>query len=368
MKKLIAISVVFALVAGVAFAVDVGGTVISGVTLISGDTGDDSDVMAGGAMKRMRFEGAGEAGDGNFGGWLRLGDGGSPGFNGLAWWKPLDQFKLTFGANPDGHWGKEGVTGWMFYQMPYDTGVTMDGANVWGGDNIYGQGLKYRNAFFRGVGDPGALLEIKPMDMLGINIAIPFIAKGEGKAEDIFKATVAQLDLNLDFGNIALTYEGEASYIQGGNKGGDGGTVFVYFGGSFGDLSLDVGLGYQLTGEDENTNPISAGLGVKYAADAFGVKVRVVGSFGGDDKNTNVLADIMPFFNLSDTMRAFVSVGIGMTQPEEGDSTMGWHFNPFLQVGNEWGPAFYAGVKVSSAGGDDAVINWAIPLAIGVSF
>jgi hypothetical protein len=392
MKKLIAISVVFALVAGVAFAVDLGGSVQGTVTVLKGSTEEDSKITSDGTLNQLRLEGAGEAGDGAFGGWLRfepasLGGGGfsfnedgefsgdgyslSDGVNGLVWWKPIDQFKLIIGVNPDGHWGKEGVTGWMFYQTASDVGVTFQGDNVWDGTGLYNQGLKFRNAFFRGVGDRGALLEIKPIDMLGINIAIPFIAKAGAETGDIFKATVAQIDVNLDFGNIALTYEGEESYIQNGNKdwrGGGGGTIFVYFGGSFGELSLDVGLGYQLTGEDEKANPIAAGLGLKYAADAFGVKFRVVGSFGGEESDkTKVLTDVMPYFGLGDNLTAFVSIGLGMKMGDD-ETTIGWHFNPFLQVGEEWGPKFLFGVKVMSYGGEDAPIYWAVPIGMMVSF
>ncbi|GBU26739.1 hypothetical protein R84B8_00251 [Treponema sp. R8-4-B8] len=44
MKKLIVLSVVFALVATAAFAVDLGGTVIATTTLVAGDTGEDAPI------------------------------------------------------------------------------------------------------------------------------------------------------------------------------------------------------------------------------------------------------------------------------------------------------------------------------------
>jgi hypothetical protein len=50
---------------------------------------------------------------------------------------------------------------------------------------------------------------------------------------------------------------------------------------------------------------------------------------------------------------------------------MGWHFNPYLEVGAEWGPKFLFGVKVWSPfkkGNDDAIINWAVPVALHLSF
>ncbi|GBU26744.1 hypothetical protein R84B8_00256 [Treponema sp. R8-4-B8] len=383
MKKLIVLSVVFALVATAAFAVDLGGTVIGNVTLVQSDTSDDAEIIGYGSFKRLRFEGYGEAAEGKFGGWLRLGDGQSPGFSGYAFWKPIDQFKLLIGGNPDGMYGKEGTAGWMFYQTPYDTGVTMPGDNTWGGANIYGQGLKFRNAFFRGFGDNGLHLNIKPIDMIGINIALPFISKLEtdsdgnpigAKAEDVFKAVVAQLDLNFDFGNIAITYEGEGSYIANGNNNwaGAGGTIFAYFGGNFGSLGLDFGLGYNLPDDNDQSAPLAVGLALKVGfTDTVGLKVRLAGSFAGqgDNKDTNILADILPYFNLGDNLAVFVSVGLGLKLPDGGgDAVIGWHFNPYIQIGEEWGAKFVAGVQVSSNGGEDAIIKWAVPIAISIGF
>ena len=378
MKKIIAISVMFVLLTGAAFAADVSGSVIGTVNVLTGDNGDDSKVTSSAGLDRVRVEASGSSD--SFGGWVRLDpasleikeDEGevnfSSGVAGNVWWKPVDELKILIGGNPDGFWGKEGVSGWMFYQTAYDTGVTVDGANVWGGDNIYGQGLKYRNAFYRGFGDNGLLLEIRPADIATINIALPVFAGGE--TADVFKHLVAQVDLHLDFGNIAITYEGEGSYIQGGNTGwvgGDGATIFAYFGGSFGPLALDVGLGYELVGESKFKNPIAIGLGAKYATDSFGVKFRAVTSLAGDDKATKILTDVLPYFVLGDKLRAFVSFGLGMTMPEAGDSVMDWHFNPYVEVGEEWGAKFLAGIKVQS-GGNGESIGWAVPIALSIGF
>jgi len=412
MKKLIAIAVVFALVSGVAFAVDLGGTVIGQVTVLQNgdyknDDGDDT-IVGSANFKRIRIEGAGEAGDGKFGGWIRIdpkGDGEFvPGGAGSVWWKPIDQFKVTIGGNPDGVWGKEGVTGWMFGQMAYDSGVTLSDDNVWSGSGLFGQGLKTRNAFYRGFGDPGLLLEINPIDMIGINIALPFWKSatikvpdddkpGEFKdktvpaeLKDIFGGLVAQLDVKLDFGNIAITYEGEASYIQNGNvgwAGPDGGTIFGYFGGSFGDLSLDIGIGFELPNKDDGPakdlkNPFAVGLGLKYVAGDFGVKLRAAASFPTEDKDgkeaqpLKILADLLPYYVINDSTRAFLGAGLGIASPKEGDAITGFYVNPYLEVGAEWGPCFYIGFKLWSDGtkdkDDKTTTNWAVPIGIIVSF
>jgi hypothetical protein len=362
MKKIIAISVMFALVAGAVFAADVSGSVIATIVPLEGDNSDGSEVAANGGMNRVRIEASGNS-DGLWGGWFRL-DGrhwsAAPVMEGYAWWKPMDEFKLIIGGFSDGFWGKEGVTGWMFYQTATDTGVSMGGDNVWGG-SFYGFGINTRGAFFNGAEAEGAFMEIKPAEMVDINIHVPFIAENGNKAADVFKKAIAQFSFNLDFGNIAITYRGNLM------EGGDQPTIYAYFGGNFDALSLDVGLGFKMPNEDKTANPINIGLGVKYATDAFGVKVRAAVSLAGEDKATKILFDALPFIPMSDDMRIFIGLGLGMVMPDSGDSAMDWHFNPYLEVGQEWGPKFLAGIKVCSGGNGD-VISWAVPLAFHIGF
>jgi hypothetical protein len=394
MKKLIAISVVFALIAGVAFAVDVTGTVFGHFNVLEGSTAEDSKVTSSGGMDRVRIDGSGEAGDGAFGGYIRLDMGDIDSAN--AWWKPIDQFKLIIGNNTDGFWGKEGVTGWGFNQMPNDSGIATnygiwygwdDGAGGFGASDVYtGRALPplhNRYTFFEGVVNNAAMMEITPMDMLGINIAIPFEAPNAVSKEsaDVFKAAVAQINLNLDFGNIAITYDGGGR----GSKAVDAaGAIYAYFGGTFGDLGIDFGVSYHLSGDaadgqTEDALPIGIGVGVKYATDSFGVKFRTTAALagkenkqaGGDGGNVYINTSVLPYFNISDSLAAFANVGLGMVMPEEGDNEMGWYFNPYLRVGAEWGPTFYAGVRVESPfkmGADKAIINWSVPVSLMVSF
>jgi len=432
MKRIIAISVMFVLLTGAAFAVDLGGNVIGSATVLQGNNLENSKVESGGGLGRVRIDGAGGDEDGKYGGWVRFDPTGGVAVGGIAagiaWWKPIDLFKLSLGGNPDGHFGKEGVTGWMFYQHAYDTAVVI-GGNVWGwgplggGDvNMYGHDVIFRDAFFGGFGGGnGTILEFTA-DILAINIVLPFFEGGE--TADAFKKVIAQLDVKLDFGNIALTYVGGRGYNKGNYVAATGGApkgaptvmgptykdakgddkqdeyfmdangiwqqaapatpatgeegydepskIFAYFGGSFGPLAVDFGLGYGFAKNDgKDAQPIAVGLGLKYGADAFGVKFRVIGKLAGDDKVTRVLADVLPYFVLSDTMRAFVSVGLGMMMKDGEDSIMDWHFNPYLEVGQEWGAKFLAGIKVwQYQGGKDkgGAMSWAVPIAIVVSF
>jgi len=373
---------------GTAFAVDLGGTVFGHVNVMRGSTEEDSKVMADGDMDRVRIDGSGEAGEGAFGGYIRLDKGDIS--SALAWWKPIDQFKLIIGSNSDGVWGKEGVTGWGFNQMPNDSGVATNYGiwfgSGWGSSNdTYGSPagpLNNRYTFFEGYNAHSAALEIKPIDMLGINIAIPFISQS-GELEDVLKATIAQLDVNLDFGNIALTYvgEGTSDNVRSANATGDAGAIFLYFGGSFGDLGLDVGFSYHMAKDaDVAVPPISVGLGLKYAADAFGVKFRVTAALGGDKEYENltyVNASVLPYYAINDNISAFFNAGLAMVAGKD-DTAVGFYINPYLRVGAEWGPTFYFGIRLESALAvdgkqysdptKDSVLQFAVPVSLMVSF
>lgn len=222
------------------------------------------------------------------------------------------------------------------------------------------------DVFYGGFGANGLLLEIKPLDILGINLAAPVFAGGT--AEDVYKGITAQVDLNLSFGNIALTYNGGA---------GEDGTFYGYFGlSAIDNLGLDIGIGVPFA----EKSPLSVGLGVKFDAGAFGVRLRSVLKLpADDDQSLGVLVDLRPSFAISDTARFTLSAGLGLSAPPKNapdgaESIVGWHINPFIEIGEEWGPKFVAGIKLWSAGDldpdpkGDPILNFALPIALIVSF
>jgi len=371
--------------------VDLSGSVFGGATLMQGDSIKDSDVTVGGAMYQIRLQGSGEAGDGKFGGWLRadsmasiMQQGNLTGHPwetdnlrlfaifGYAWWKPIDQFKLTIGGNPDGLIAKDGFVCWNFNQTATDSGIIEDLGHKFGA---------MRNAFYGGFAGNGALLEIKPLDMVSVNIAIPFITGAiiddptspgnkiaNYEAKNVFKAMVAQVDLNFDFGNIAFTYVGDSD-----GDGGDKGKFLAFYGGSFGDISLNVGLGYGFAKD----SPFNIGLGLKYATGAFGVKFRTEMDIPtADGAAFPLVLGVVPYYAFNDNLSAFLSAGLDLSIPDSGDATVGWYVNPYLRVGAEWGPTFYFGVQIFSDGKkgkdssdlDKTVVQFAVPVSIHVSF
>jgi len=354
------------------------------IDLLKGSTEEDSKVEVGGSLDRVRLDGSGEVADGAFGGYIRIDKGDLD--SAYAFWKPIDQFKLIIGNFSDGIWGKEGVTGWAFNQMPNDSGVATNYGIWYGwggweghGTSVYGgiAPIHNRYTFFEGYNDNGLGLEIKPIDILGVNIALPFINKG-GDAEDAFKNVIFQLDLNLDFGNIALTYDGGGRAVT---QIGDAGAIFLYFGGSFGDLGLDVGFSYHMADDaDVSVPPIGFGLGLKYASDAFGVKFRATAALGGAkdyEDLTYVNVSVLPYFAINDNISAFINAGLGMVAGKD-DTAVGFYVNPYLRVGAEWGPTFYFGIKLESGLAvdgkqfsdptKDSVLNFSVPISLMVSF
>jgi hypothetical protein len=218
MKKLIAISVVFALVAGAAFAADIGAEVIGFTDVIKGSTAKDyyvdgsakpSSVDAGGwpgGFKRGRVFASGEDDSGIFGAWFRFETYGvgNPGLHGNAWWKPSEMVKFRLGVNPDGDFGADGVARWGFYQVGGDVGVPKES---W----------KFGASFYGGWGENGGLLTLTPTDGLEINLGVPY-SQG-GKAQYVYMSSTLQIAYTAEgLGKFALTYVGGKGNVEEGQE------------------------------------------------------------------------------------------------------------------------------------------------------
>jgi len=408
MKKLIAISVVFALVAGTAFAeVNVGATTFGKVNVMEGSTKKDTDTFgASGDMGRIRLEASGQNDEETFGGWLRLDAGtygGIPSAFGYAWWQPIQLIKFLVGTNGgDGLFSADGFTRWGFYQGAGDIGVVKEG---WA----------FGGAFYGGFGAGGATLTITPIEALAINIGVPFF--DGGRAEAVYKQTNAQVSYNIDgIGNLAVTFEGHYEGPQDNlprNKkisiaqpkagepyyyykaiSGAGSKFYAFFNlSAIENLGLNIGAGFTLPVKDEDeiagvkttdtyNAPVAVGLGASYDAGAFGIKARVQGEFaqsakseaswsGGSSSNEFkgpfvLNADLLPSFAINDSMKVFLSAGLSLTgeyklpkEPDPADPTktiektidsvVGWHINPYFTK-SAGGGTFYAGFRLASAG------------------
>jgi opacity protein-like surface antigen len=360
MKKIIAVLVVFALFAGSAFAADIGVNVNASSTLLSGSSKEDSDITTKYDLNLVRISAAG--GDDNFGGWFRMS--GTWEAAGLAWWKPVDFLKVQLGWNPDGHWGQDFDYGWGFYRAATSdfTDLTDNGENSWGG-GIYTWNGGVGQAF-PGGGTWPVMLEITPIDLLTINIGLPFDGR---KIDELFDGFYLGVGVNPGFGNIRVEYKGE------GEKKGK---IAASYGMPISILHFAVGLTMPYNANDgAPKQPIYAGLGVRAGInDSFGIKLRTYATLGGEDSDPlKLTADLLPYFTITDTFRAFIGIGFAMASYDDSDlNKIGWRFNPWVEIGQEWGPRFFAGFNLKNDGveyeKDKTETTWKVVIGIGSSF
>jgi opacity protein-like surface antigen len=374
MKKLIAISVMFALIAGAAFAVDLGGDVIASTQLFSASGGDDP-VFLTGNLGRIRIEGSGEGdvGIGTVGGWIRF-DGlfaplieqgditdkswehqlvWSAVSHALAWYQPIDAVKIQVGVNTDGHYDTSHIGRYGFYAQMNEIGGVNSNGN-WG-DTSFDSGV------FGGYSDLHFALIITPMDALTVNIAIPLNAAPSGDDKQMaaaFKSSLFQVNYSADFGAIHVTY-------QGINDAALSGKIFasVYLS-MIENLGLELGVGYGLKAEGATNPPVGIALGAAYNAGAFGVKLRGIVEVpmeSGQDLLFRV--DVIPSYAVNDNVTIYGDIGVY----QKVDLT--FHIAPYVRIGAEWGTSFYVGFYFNNGDGvklDDP--NWGIPLGIIAKF
>jgi hypothetical protein len=336
---------------------------------------------------------------------------------GYAWWKPLDILKVQFGANPDGHYGDDGgIVGWGFYKS----------ASTF----VVQESWKYGAAFPGGDSRQGAYLYLTPIEPLAINFSVPLINEHGGVVKDVYKKFNAMVNYQLPIGNVSVQYSGALNNLEGtsgvgGSFSANAPKLAAHFGlRAIENFDIDLGIGYPLpvkddeisgtaiidprTGVADPKNPInitvsdnvSVGLGLNFTSGQLGIKARMLGQFGGNTKavdtkgaapilkgkakdkdgkiidkdvdttkrDTVFVADLLPSFAINDSVSAFLSTGLSMTTPQVGDTTVGWHINPYVNVKGH----FWAGVRIESDGVRDkdnkTTVNWSIPLGLGFGF
>jgi hypothetical protein len=387
-KKLIAISVVFALVAGAAFAVDLGGTVIAGVKVVSKDAGSinsggtlvpagDMGLFTGGSIGRLRLEGSGEAeiGIGTIGGWLRfdpfggvdLGIGGANFVSGKAWWQPIEQLRIQLGHNADGEFDTSHIGRYGFYAQANELGLVNSDGN-WGGTS-------FDTGVFGGYSGFNFALIITPMDGLSINVALPWnkTAGVDTQPAATFKQAFFQANYNADFGAVHVTY-------QGVNDGRVNGKIWgsVYLGSLVEGLGLELGVGFVAHAANPSyKDPLSIALAAKYdVSEQFGVKLRTIFAITDDSNNKiQMRVDLLPYYAINENVTAYFDAGIYLPAKKN----MIWHINPYVRIGSEWGPGFYVGFALNNGSTDESPgyaapikspdgINFSIPIGIIAQF
>jgi hypothetical protein len=424
MKKLIAIAMVFALVAGAAFAADLGASVGVKVKLIDASSEKDAIATAGGNKQDASISASAQNDEGTFGGWFKfkLDSNGWPWRASMAkvWWKPIEQFKFTLNYSDEGFFGADDIVAWGFYEGAGD--YVANHNNAWyagGAPEGQATGTTYRSAVYGGFDKRGAIFTINPISGLEINFAVPLLEEsGEqgqygawGNIEDVYKRIEAQVAYNIDgIGKVAFTFAGYNSDSGMGDGWNDGvynpGKLFGYFNlTAVENLGVVVGIGlpfYQFEDRDNFSQfGMDATVGAKYTMGAFGVKARFVANFASStSKNGSTtityydgvkfIFDLMPYYAVNDNLSINLGIGFGgkgaMSDSEGTDYknalpvnggavAPAWHVYPYVTV--KGGPGtFYAGLQFYSKNVDsgdrdsdnNVIIHWEIPIGLSFSF
>jgi len=398
MKKIIAISMMFALVAGAVFA----DTTISGATetrfsLAKQLGADGDDPKMGGSIGAAQIKLAGSNAEGTLGGAFRLKQTGfGKGTNGEAlydqvfvWWKPTPQVKVFLGIDQDGLFDTADFVGWGFHS----------------GDNdyIFNHGWDFWRQIFPGNWDGfGLALSFYPIPGLDLNLVLPTGKVGWRQAPEtgvFMSRPITDTDsdshdgmlpgrlrfsgnYSLDFGKVSFVYLGGgvvsdkgsawlgnygAGAIAKDNNGLVGASVLVT---AIDGIQLKVGGSIILTDPD---SIINVGLGVAYTGDGFGVKARVGVVMQGDG-DPFITLNIMPVLAAGEKGQALFDIGI----TSQGDE-LGWSVIPAYRLSIPNG-AFKIGLQVfNNVGNKDGLggnvgisgldyVRWNIPMLLSFNF
>ena len=383
MKKLLAITVIFALVAGAAFAETAIGGSVEVNWMIAKSTGGN-DPLTNMQINNAAVFLSGSNDDGTYGAMSKFvlmgrGQNGTRGWEAapellkwdrvFVWWQPIEQVKFFLGQDGDGLFNTAGLIRWGHFQMGRNISVE----NWEAGDYLLGNwdGL-------------GMALMIYPIDGLEINFKLDLphenygngtIGSGSGGAAeygDVFKTMQLQAGYNVnDIGKFYLTYQGEAS----GDRIG-----LTYQGAEFIEgLQFELGFAFSLFsdatkytgGGAEKKDPIRIGLGAHYTGGDWGVKTRffIAPDKGKTDAADGIFyfkTDIMPWYAL-EFGTIYCNIRIE-TAKVAGDDVINWHVNPYLRMPMGGSGDFRVGALFDSSTASGAKVNWLLATSMVFSF
>ena len=413
MKKLIAVSVIFALVAGAAFAeATLGGQLMIGTTLLKGDDTENSNVEMGG-LQYHEAKMSAVFGDAKGGGKLVFtvgNDGAYSGGLGNAWktawgflyWRPLPVFRMQVGVNADGDFGAAQISGWGFTgEAKNSVGAISDYMN-WGNQSWmlwpWQSALTRKgSAFYPGTGDLANVnFQLFPIDALTLTFVLPIgdgIAdSGNGNIGSSVGNQLADFQFNAkysieDVGIVNISFVGkgglgskldEAGETIKNDKTHSVGNLYASFyltaiAGMNAELGLVYGLPWKNEADFDNDGFLGVGAGFRLDdGGPFTFKVRVNARFGGkriekidvlddggkivkEDRNldmdTVINANILPCYKITNDLWAFLYAGMSFEMFElyEG-ARFGWFINPYVWVRASEGLRFWAGLQIFQDG------------------
>jgi len=384
MKKIIAISVMLALIAGVVFAeTSVGGSLETRYKLAKQEGGEKDDPKSGGLEYGDRFVTlTGQNSDGTLGGHFRLGEGWSGDdvkfYKAYTWWKPIEQVKITLGKDGDGWLGVDDVVGWGFHKGEQGY-LNFHDWDLWGG------------LFGKGMGD-GLLLSFYPIEGLDINLSLgkgeKWLTDSASKAYDgkIPSDLALQINYNIsDIGKITFVYQGagrggftyknaltDAWGMSNGLEIADQQIGASFLLTAVENLQVKVGGSY-ITADPDGL--AEAGLGVDWNGDGFGARFRLGAIlYQASGFDPVIAAGVYPYVKVGDNGEAAIDIAI--TQDGNCESpykTLGWGVTPSYKLNIEGGH-FAIGIKVyNNLAGNQMIsgadyVKWAVPMCLAFSF
>jgi hypothetical protein len=397
MKKIIAISVMFALFAGAVFAeTSVSGGVETRFTLIDGvsQEGSKEKPKTYGSISDASIKLSGANEEGTLGGAVKIrmqdltgsgnrdtqnlgGDSGTSGLfrnsnvfhQAFVWWQPIPQLKIFLGIDPDGKFGTDPLASWGYHK----------GAE--GYMNFHDWGC-WRDLFIGNWDTFGLALSLYPVEGLDVNIVIPTGSAGWPYGETGYYTSakwrldemyIAGLRLNINYqiegiGKLFISYLGANAVNNGYDKDDMHGSydnnnedkAKQPTNGTFGlSFLLTMVEGFQIqpavaiqlqntsNGGSDNT-PIFAGFAVHYNADTFGAKARLryVMNPDGDKDQSKLNFSIMPWYAM-ESFTVFCDIGADMNMVKDGDAGVAFFVNPYVTVPISGGK-FQAGLRIKN--------------------
>jgi hypothetical protein len=370
MKKIIAISVMLALIVGAVFAdTAVGGAVETRMWLFQKNVkvGDDwqspdAEPIMGGTIGAAQIQLTGSNADGTLGGMFKFkntmsADTGANGFDRVfVWWKPVPQVKVFLGIDQDGLFDTASIVSWGYHAGDNDY-LFNHHWDFWrmifpGNWDGFGMALSFYPVpgFDFNVVLPTGGVNYRQSPKANVEKKVPLIGDNntpdEPKDDGMFPARLRfQGGYSFDFGRIQFAYNGSAVTAEKGDPGvrgyGGWGKNNGLFGASFLLTALE-GIQVLVGGSVILADPdmfINGGLGVVYNGDGFGVKARAGLHMHGDD-DMFITGSIMPFFSVGEKAQVLVDVIVTTVGDE-----MGWGLYPVLRLPIDGG-AFKIGLQI----------------------
>jgi hypothetical protein len=380
LKKCIAFAVIFAAVAGAAFAqITFGGQLQEGMTLFSGSNVKDADVNMGGTYNSTYHEAKYSVlfGDGTAGGRLVLY--GAGGFWGWMQWRANQYFRVKIGSDGDGEGGFPQIIGWGFTGEAKNSVAAVNDYNGTLPMAKRHAGLNYGG--FDGDTSFNLMFTVYPTDLIAVN----FLFRGFDKATEISERfATMQIFTSIkieEVGTVRFAAVGDGGLKKEAADGSSIGTLHL----AFYTNEIVQGLAFELGGQYNLPklnvsgvyDPISIGGGLNLTStDPFNFKFRGGISFGGtklkngeavSDETTQFSIGILPSYKLP-KMTVFFHAGVGVKTVGDDDPDYSWFINPYIWV-PMGGMRMWVGVQIIDEHiVQDGQFKWNVPFGFNFYF